>query len=137
MWQNEQLRVAADLARDAQRAALRLRDIDALDLGALVEAMGGRHAQKPFPGAIGGNLFGGDLGARKGKALGELFEQRTRDVAHGAEVARAAVIDPVPELGRAHIEVALRHARLRERALKLGARGAGKRCGRARLGFEG
>ena len=56
---------AADLARHAERAAVRFRDVDAFDLGALVEAVGGGHAQEPLARAVGGDLLGDDLGPRR------------------------------------------------------------------------
>ena len=57
---------AADLARDAQRAAIVLGDVDRLDLGRarLVAALG--KTQEPFARAVGGDLLGGDLGAGEG-----------------------------------------------------------------------
>ena len=57
---------AADLARDAQRAAIVLGDVDRLDLGRarLMAALG--EPQQPFARAVGGDLLGGDLGAGEG-----------------------------------------------------------------------
>ncbi len=53
---------AADLARDAQRAAVLLRDVDRLHLLAVIEA------KQPFARAVGGDLLGDDLGAGEGEA---------------------------------------------------------------------
>jgi hypothetical protein len=53
---------AADLARDAERAAVALRDIDALDLMRALARRVRRQADEPFARAVGRNLLGDDLG---------------------------------------------------------------------------
>jgi hypothetical protein len=52
---------AADLARDAERAAIDLGDVDAFDLGAAITRAGRGHPDQPFAGAVGRNLLGCDL----------------------------------------------------------------------------
>jgi hypothetical protein len=107
---------AAHLARHAKRAAVGLRNVDAFDFRALVEAVGWGEAQEPLPGAVGGDLLGHDFGPRECAAFGEPVEHRTGDIAHRRELARAAMVDPMPELRGAHLEVALGHARFGEGA---------------------
>ena len=128
---------AADLARDAERAPVGFGNVDAFDLRALVEAMRGRHAQEPLARAVGGDLLGSDLRPRERIAVGELLEQRPGDVAHRREIARAAMVDPVPELGGAHLELALRHADFGERMAEFRAGRPSEAHGRGVLGFEG
>ena len=121
---------AADLARDAQRAAVVLGDVDRLDLGraGLMAALG--EAQQPFARAVGGDLLGGDL--RPGKRVGscERGAQLLGDVRHLVERRGAARIDPAPELADAHAHLLLRHADGAQRsrqplAAETGERGQG------------
>ena len=56
---------AADLARQAQRAAVGLRDVDALDLVRALAGVLARQPQQPFARAVGGDLLGHDLGPRQ------------------------------------------------------------------------
>ncbi len=89
---------------------------------------------QPLARAVGRHLLDDDLGAREVVPRGELLEQGLGDVAHRREFARAAVVDPVPELRHAHLQLALGHADLGERAGELGT---GRPCeahGRAILG---
>ncbi len=70
---------AADLARNAQRAAVLFGDIDGLDFLAVVET------QQPFARAVDRDLLGHDLGPRQVEVLGELAAQLLGDVGHGGE----------------------------------------------------
>ena len=86
---------AADLRRYTQRATVALRDVDGLDLLAVIEA------QQPFPGAVGGGEGVADLGPTQLVSLGKLLTEAFREVGHRREIGRAAVVDPVPQLARA------------------------------------
>ena len=125
---------AADLARDAERASVLLGNIDALDFRALVVRMGGRHPEQPFAGAVGRDLFGDDFGPHEAIARRKRLQERPRDVAHRRKLARAAVVNPVPELRDAHVALALGDADFGKGAGKLGARRAGEAHGRAAVG---
>src|SRR5580704_5303838 len=59
------------------------------------------------------------------------------DVAHRRKFTRAAMVDPVPQLRGAHVELALGRADFGQRKFDLGARPACKAHGRAILGFQG
>ena len=59
---------AANLRRNAQRAAIAFRDIDAFDLRALVFGVERCKADQPFARAIGGHLLGHHF--RAGKRIG-------------------------------------------------------------------
>ena len=113
---------AAHLARDAESATIRLRDIHALDLGPVVAGMRRRHPHQPFARAVGRNLLGEDVGTRQVAALGKPVEQRPSDVAHRRELMHAAMIDPVPELGEPHVPLALGDAEGGEGGQNLGTR---------------
>ena len=62
---------AADLARQAQRAAVGLRDIDALDLVRTFAGVLARQPQQPFARAVGRNLLGHDFGPRQRVTRGQ------------------------------------------------------------------
>ena len=79
---------AADLARDAERAAVALGDIDALDLGAAVARARRRHADQPLAGAVLRDLLGDDLGTIERVGFGERAAQALADVRHVLEAAR-------------------------------------------------
>src|SRR5215204_677878 len=101
---------AADLARDAERAAVALGDVDALDLGASVARARRRHADQPLAGAVLRDLLGDDLGTIERVGVGKRSPQALADVRHVLEAAGAAKVDPVPELRGAHPAIALGHA---------------------------
>ena len=124
---------AADLARDAERAAVRLWDVDALDFGALVERMRRRHPEQPFARAVGRNLFSDDVGPREIVAFRELVEERAGNVAHRGKLAHAAMIDPMPKLRDAHVALALGDAEVGQGAGDFGARRAREAHRRALL----
>ena len=75
---------AADLGRQAERAAPLLGDQHALDLLPVGEA------QEPLAGAVARALLVDDLRPRDGAARGEAVAQRDRQGGHAGEVARAA-----------------------------------------------
>ncbi len=87
---------AADLARDAERAAVFLGDVDGLDLLAVFEP------KQPFPGTVDRDLFGDDFGSRQRKRGGELAPELLADIGHGGKVGRAAHIEPAPDLADPH-----------------------------------
>src|SRR4029077_17761763 len=87
---------AADLRRNAQRAAIGLRNIDALDFMRSLELVAAWQAQQPFAGAIAGNLLGGDLGSRDGEMLFELLAHFPGNARHVRKLRCAADIGPVP-----------------------------------------
>ena len=134
VWQNVQLSVQPTWLETQSVPRSDSGNIDAFDLGALVAAVGGGHAEQPFARAVGGNLLGDDFGARQRMALGEPIEQRAGDVAHRGKLARAAMVDPVPELRDAHVALALGHAEVGKRAGELGSRRAREAHRRAVLG---
>ena len=103
---------AADLAGETERAAVGLRDVDALDLVRTLAALA-RQAQQPFAGAVGRHLLRHHLRPRQREVLRQHRAQILRHAGHGVEVAGAAHIDPVPELLHAHLALLLRHADLR------------------------
>ena len=63
---------AADLRGNAQRAAVGLRNVDALDLMRLFDRIAAWQPQQPFAGAVVGNLFGHHFGPRHGEMLLQL-----------------------------------------------------------------
>ena len=113
---------AADLARYAQRAAPGFRNIDALHLMRMPAGVFPRQPQQPFAGAVGGYLFGNDLGARQGEATLQRGAQFLRHVGHHVESGGAAHIDPVPQLLHPHFSLCRRHADLGQRRDDFGAR---------------
>ena len=62
---------AADLARNAERAAVALGNIDAFDLGAPVASIDRGEPEQPFAGAVGGDLLVDDLRPRQSEMVGE------------------------------------------------------------------
>ena len=100
---------AADLARDAQRAALGLGDVDGLDLGRLALAPLRRQPQQPLARAVDRHLLADDLRPRQRIALGEVGAQLLGDVGHGVEVGHAAHVQPAPQLVDAHAQLLVRH----------------------------
>ena len=100
---------AADLARNAQGAAVFLGDIDGLDLLPAAARVGGE-PQQPFAGAVGGNLLGDDLKPADAEMLVQRLAQLLGDIGHGGEGGDAAMIDPAPDLAHAHAALPLGHA---------------------------
>ena len=117
---------AADLARNAQRAAIGFRNVDALDLMRPAVGLAGQPEQ-PFARAVDRNLLGGDFRPRQREVLRQLRAQLLRQGRHVVEVLRAAHIKPVPNLLRAHAALPLRHADAR-RALRRARRATGRRA---------
>ena len=101
---------AADLAREAKRAAVGLRDIDALDLvRPLARDLAGQ-AQQPLAGAVDRDLLGHHLRPRQRVMRVEQRAQLLRHAGHLVEALRAAHIEPVPDLLHAHLLLRGRHA---------------------------
>ena len=73
---------AADLGGDAQRAAVGLGDVDALDLMRPLDIVAARQPQQPFAGAVGRDLLGHHFGPVDGEMLFELGAHVLRDVGH-------------------------------------------------------
>ena len=117
---------AANLARDAQRAATFLRDIDRLDLNRPARAAR-RKAEQPFAGAVGRNLFLDDFRTGDRETGVERCPEVTRNVRHVGKVGDTAHIEPVPELLHAHPALLLRHADLAQRLGETLARQADQR----------
>jgi hypothetical protein len=118
---------AADLARDAERAAPLLGDVDGLDLGAAIVRAGRRQPQQPFARAVDRDLLGDDLGPRQRTGRRERGPQLLADIGHRREIGAAAMIDPVPELAGAHPHLRRRHADGSERIAELRTRQADER----------
>src|SRR5262249_30883272 len=89
---------AADLARDAQRAAVRFRDIDALDLVGVFPGVLAGESQQPFARAVDRSLLGGDLRALEREMRIERSAQLLGDARHGVKTLRAAHVEPMPDL---------------------------------------
>ena len=128
---------AADLARDAQRAAVGLGDVDGLDLGRarLVPARGSRSSHLRVPSTETCSVTISRPLERVG--CRERGAQVLGDVRHGIERGGAARVDPAPQLADAHVELLVRHADGGQRSLQLRAAearegrlgGAGRRSG--------
>ena len=101
---------AADLARDAQRAAVGLGDVDGLDLGGALLVAADGQAQQPLAGAVDGHLLGCDLGPGQRIGARQGRPQVLGDVRHVLEGRGAANVDPAPQLADTHPELLLRHA---------------------------
>src|SRR4029450_4994361 len=86
----------ADLARNAQGAAVFLGDVDGLDLLALAMAIGAK-PQEPFARAVARDLLGGNFRALEGEAFGKAGPELLADVGHAGKGHCAAIVDPVPE----------------------------------------
>ena len=104
---------AADLAGDAERAAVRVGDEDHL----IIMAVG--RLEQPFAGAVGRDLLHHHLRAADREALGEPGALRLGDVAHRVEAGGAAIVDLVPELLGAQLRLPLVEPRLGERGANL------------------
>src|SRR3546814_16614493 len=74
---------AADLAGDAERAAVFLGNVDGLNLLAVGQA------QQPLAGAVPGDLGDGDLGPAHRAGLGEVLAEVLGEGGHG-EIGRAS-----------------------------------------------
>ena len=109
---------AADLARNAQRAAVGLWDVDRFDFRRVgfVAPLG--QAQQPFARTIDGNLLCHDLWPRKRIGPGQRAAQIFRDIAHVFEARDAAHIDPAPQLVDAHAQLLFRDADFSERCFE-------------------
>ena len=84
---------AAHLARDAQRAAVRLGDVDRLDALHLV------HAQHPLAGAVLRNAARSTISRNRDLGdLGQLRAKLLRQIGHRGEIRRAAPVDPLHQL---------------------------------------
>ncbi len=83
--------------------------------------------------AVGRDLLGHDLGARERKMLVERRPQVFRDAGHRIEPARAAHVEPMPDLLDPHLALGRRHADACERLRQLRARQPHERRLRRRL----
>ena len=127
---------AADLARDAQRAAIGIGDEHAFGFLAVVEA------QQPFARAVGGDLRGDDLGPPDDEMLRQQCAGVLGDIGEAVDVGRAALVNPVPHLPATHVGLFLRDARRDQRRAQLRLRQPEQRplaigtraCGFARNG---
>ena len=83
---------ASDLARHAQRAAVRVGDEHHLEVMSVVGL------QQPFARAVRRNLSLDDLRPRDDETFGEPCASAPWQFAHGREIADPAIVDPVPDL---------------------------------------
>ncbi len=113
---------AADLAGDAERAAVRIGDEDHLVILAV------RRAEQPFARAVIRNLFGHRFGAGEREAFAKLRAEILCQIAHRLEVARAVDIDPVPQLAHAHGCGLRIDAGFNQRRFEFGRREPDQRC---------
>ena len=105
---------AADLARNAERAAILLGDVDGLDFLAVARSAAAICAcRRPRPARSRSRA------APSVKALGELAAKLLGDVGHGGEVGGAAVIEPAPELAAPACASAARARRARASARRV------------------
>ena len=95
---------APDLRGDAQRAPVGFGDIDHLDL------MPAGDADKVFAGAILGNLAGDDLRQFDGEMVGQERAVVLGKVGHLREITHAPMIDPLPQLPKAHLGLLFRRS---------------------------
>src|SRR4029078_4505292 len=93
---------ASDLARDAERAAVLLGDIDRLHLLAVIEP------EQPFAGALDRDLLRHDLRPFEREGFADFGAEVLADVGHGADVRHAARIGAAPELALSHADLPLR-----------------------------
>src|SRR5262245_6440404 len=89
---------ATDLARDAERAAVGLGDVDAFDLVRPLAGMFARQPDEPLARAVDRGLLGHDLGAREREPRVQRRAQLLRYAGHRGEVLRPAQVEPVPDL---------------------------------------
>jgi hypothetical protein len=134
---------AADLTRDAQRAAVGLGNKHGLDLRRPGIVPAPLQPQEPFASAVGGDLGGSDLGPRQGVGAGEGGAQVLGNVRHLLERAGAAHVQPAPQLAQAHLQLLLGDAdggqrRRKPLAAETGQRrlGGGRRLGVAEVGGD-
>src|SRR6202034_1098575 len=80
------------LARNAERAAIGLRNVDALHLMGSPLDLSGK-PDEPLARAVDGNLLGDDFLARQGEPLRERHAQLPRQGGHLVEVLRAAHVE--------------------------------------------
>src|SRR6185437_11458453 len=115
---------AADLARNAKRAATALGDVDGFDFRwpSFVSALG--KPEQPLACAVDGDLLRNDFQPVERVEAFEVAAEILRDVRHVVEARDAAHVYPAPELGGAHVELLCRNARSSERRLQLVARQA-------------
>src|SRR6478736_2624821 len=86
------IQCATDLARHAQRSAVRIGDEHHLEVVAVMRL------EQPLARAVRGDLRLDYFRAGDHEALGEPGPLRLCDVAHRREVADSAIVDPVPNL---------------------------------------
>ena len=118
---------AADLAGDAERAAVGIGDIDAFDFMRPLALRLAGQTEQPFARAVDRDLLGHHFGPVEREAVAEFGAQFLGDAGHGVERGETAEIDPVPELLHAHLALAFRHADGAQDRGKLRARKADQR----------
>ena len=88
---------AADLARHTKSTrSSHARDKDGFGFDAWSEP------EEIFPRSIIGDQTLNNLRPRNAVPIAELFPHRFADIGHGGEVADAEIVDPAPDLPRAH-----------------------------------
>ena len=127
---------AADLAGNAQRAAIGLRDIDAFDVVRPIRQFA-REPQQPFARAVDRDLLGGDLRPRQREMLRQLGAEFLRQGRHGVEAFDAPHVQPMPNLLHPHAALPLRHTGNSERIRKRDTRQSDqRRFGRRHIALE-
>ena len=118
---------AADLTREAKRAAISIRNVNAFDLVRPLAGMPVAQAQEPFARAIGRDLLGHDFGTSERELRCQRGTQLFRNARHRSELPGATNVEPVPDLLYAHLALHGRHADACERFAQLRARQAHQR----------
>src|SRR5690606_7730860 len=110
---------AADLARNAERAAVDFGDINRLDLRRQRLPAPTRHPQQPFARAVDRDLLGDDLRPRQRVSRIEPRPQVLRYVGHLIEGRGTVDVGPAPELGNPHPQMLSWHLMRGQRLAKL------------------
>ena len=104
---------AADLGRNAQRPAPLFGDIDRLHL------MPAGNAHQIFARAVGADLAGNNLGQLNGKVPGQPRPEVLGQVGHLCKIAHPPIVQPLPDLAHAHLDLTLRRAGCDQRLAQL------------------
>ena len=94
VWQNLQVSVHPYLRGHAQRAAIRLRNVDAFNFFAI------RKAQQPFLCAVRRLLMGGNLRPANDEMVCQRRAHGFGQTCHLVKVCGTAIIDPLPQLAQ-------------------------------------
>ncbi len=129
---------ASHLGAHAQRAAVVLGDVDGLDLDRRqVRVQRIAEAKQPFARAVDRDLLADDLRPVEQEMVAQRLPDPLLDVAHPLEIGDAVDVDPVPQLARAHLRLALVEADAAERRPHLRLAQPDKRAPPRRRGAHG